>query len=110
MEPNKESRTGQSVLRAKLENGVTLLEFDASWCKPCKEQGVIIEKLKTHYRGIASILKLDVDSNPGLAMSLGVTSIPTMIVFRDGDEIERFIGKQLEDTLIRSLEAALEKG
>lgn len=95
-------------IMAEIRKGVALVDFDADWCVPCKEQSPIVERLANKYEGKAFVFNLNVDKFPDSAISLGVTSVPTLIVFKNGDEFQRFIGIQSEETLVQSLEAALE--
>ena len=68
----------------KIESGVKLVDFWATWCGPCKMIAPVLEELAGDYDGKADILKLDVDENPSTAAKYEVMSIPTLIVFKDG--------------------------
>jgi thioredoxin 1 len=74
--------------------GVVLVDFFATWCGPCKMLGPVIEELAKENEGKAKISKIDVDENPLTAGQFGVQSIPTIILFKDGKEIDRMIGFQ----------------
>jgi len=87
--------------------GVTLVDFWATWCGPCVRQGPIVEDIAKQYLGRATVGKLDVDANRDTAGQFGVRSIPTLIVFRDGKEVQRLVGLQSEETLRSALDAAL---
>ncbi len=93
--------------RENLENGVILLDFNAAWCAPCKAQEPIIKKLTKKYRNRAFIIDVNIDEYKNLATKYMVQSIPTLILFRDGKEIKRFIGLQSESTITKSLDDAL---
>lgn len=69
-----------------------LVDFFATWCGPCQAMHPVLEQLKEKVGEKARILKIDVDQNQQLAMDYGVQSVPTMIVFRNGDEKRRFVG------------------
>lgn len=84
-------------------SGVTLVDFWATWCGPCKMQGPIIDQLGDQYQGKFTVAKLDVDQNPSIAARYGVMSIPTLIVYRDGEEVTRRVGVQS----LQELEAML---
>ena len=86
---------------------MTLIDFDATWCIPCRKQKPIVAKLADKYSGKADIFSLNVDQQPDLAVSLGITSVPTVVIFKNGDEVHRFIGLQTEDTLVQTLEELL---
>jgi thioredoxin 1 len=81
-----------------------LVDFWAEWCAPCKMIGPAVEELAKTYDGKMKFAKLDVDSNNRTAMQFGVMSIPTLIVFKDGQEKERIVGAvpkgQLEKKVI----------
>ena len=102
-----DKKLDQEGMMSRIREGITLIDFNAPWCAPCREQHPVIEKLIQRFRGQAHIIELNVDKHPGPAMSLGITSIPTLIVFKKGKEFQRFIGKQSEETLSRALEEAL---
>lgn len=75
-----------------IAQGVALVDFWATWCGPCKMLAPVIEELGGQYEGQAVIAKVDVDAEPGLAGRYGVMSIPTVILFKDGQEIDRKVG------------------
>jgi thioredoxin 1 len=68
------------------------VDFWAPWCGPCRIVGPIIEELAPTYDGKAVIAKLNVDDNPVVAQRFGVTSIPTMMMFKDGKLVDRIVG------------------
>ncbi|MBU8849282.1 MAG: thioredoxin [Desulfobacterales bacterium] len=90
-----------------LENGVTLIDFNADWCAPCKAQEPIIKKLINTYQNRAAIIEINIDEHRTLATKYMVQSIPTLIIFKDGKEIKRFVGLQSESTIVKSLDDAL---
>ena len=69
-----------------------LVDFHAAWCGPCRRQGPLVDELASELSAEAVVAKLDVDANPEIASRYGVFSIPTILVFRDGVEVERFVG------------------
>jgi thioredoxin 1 len=68
------------------------VDFWAPWCGPCRIVGPIVEELAPTYAGKAVIGKLNVDDNPNVAQRFGVTSIPTMMMFKDGKLVDRMVG------------------
>ncbi len=97
----------QQSLRTAISKGVALIDFNAPWCAPCRAQDPIIASLEESYLGRARIAKVNIDKNQSVAMSLGIQSIPTLILFKEGREIHRFIGLQTVETLSRALDSAL---
>jgi thioredoxin 1 len=94
----------QSIL-----HGVTLVDFDAPWCGPCRTQRPIITALKKNYHGKAAVKKINIDENQEIAMHLGIQSIPTIILYKDGREIDRFIGVQTAETLTQALKKLIDR-
>ena len=82
-----------------VRNGVSLMDLYADWCGPCKLMAPTIEKLALSYAGKARVGKLNVDDNQLTAGRLGVSSIPTVVIFKDGREVERFVGVKSEQAL-----------
>jgi thioredoxin 1 len=70
----------------------TVVDFWAVWCGPCKMIAPVLEEIADEYDGQLQVAKLDVDDNPQTAMHYGVMSIPTLIMFKDGQPIERIVG------------------
>ena len=82
---------------------LTLVDFSAPWCAPCRLQDPIISQLAVQFKGEAFIAAVNIDNNREMALKLGIQSVPTLIIFRNGKEIQRFVGLQsqagLSDTL-----------
>lgn len=81
-----------------------LVDFWASWCGPCKMVGPIVEELANDFLGKAKVCKLNVDENTKTAQSYGVMSIPTIILFKDGKEVDRVVGFRPKADLAQLLE------
>lgn len=77
----------------------TLVDFHATWCGPCKMQGPILEKVKAAVGDKANIIKIDVDQNQELAARYRVQSVPTLIVFKNGEPLWRASGLHQADQL-----------
>ena len=73
-------------------NGVCLVDFNAPWCAPCRIQEPIISQLGNQFSGRATVATVNIDENQGIAASLGIQSIPTLIIFKKGVEMGRFVG------------------
>jgi len=78
--------------KAHAADGVVMVDFWATWCGPCKMLAPVIDQLAAQYEGRATVAKVDVDENPNLAMEYGVMSIPTVVFFKNGQEIDRKVG------------------
>jgi thioredoxin 1 len=84
-------------------NGVVLVDFWATWCGPCKMIAPIVEQIATENEGKITVTKLDVDANGQTAMKYGVMSIPTLILFKDGQPVERLVGYQPKERLMAKI-------
>ncbi len=90
-----------------IENGVSLIDFNAPWCAPCRAQGPIVQQLSEQFVERAVIAEMNIDENQQTAMELGIQSIPTLAIFKNGKEVQRFIGLQSQDTLSAAIEKVL---
>ncbi|HEY8529140.1 MAG TPA: thioredoxin [Paenibacillaceae bacterium] len=90
-----------------VEQGVSLVDFWAPWCGPCRMQEPIIEELAREMGDRATIAKLNVDDEPELASRYGVMSIPTLILFKDGQPVDKLVGLQSKETLKARLQRLL---
>ena len=88
-----------------ISKGVTIVDFWAEWCMPCKMQAPIMDELARTVGDSATISKLNVDENPSSAQKYGITGIPTSLVFKDGQELQRFVGVQNKDTLLKAIQS-----
>jgi thioredoxin 1 len=98
----------QEHLAQGIEKGIALIDFDAPWSDPCRAQDPIITELGESYLGKVCIATVDIDRNQAVAKRMGIQSIPTIILFKEGKEIRRFIGLQTAETLAGAIESALE--
>jgi thioredoxin 1 len=84
--------------------GVTLVDFWAPWCQPCQMQSPILEQVAHAMGDRARICKVNVDENPSVARLYQIQGIPTLILFKNGVDIKRFIGVQAAEDLLEALE------
>ena len=90
----------------KTKNGIVLVDFWADWCMPCKMMAPILNEVAEATDGTATIYKLNVDEQQQVAAQFGIRSIPTMILFKDGKEVERIIGVKSKEAVIASINKA----
>jgi thioredoxin 1 len=86
-----------------IANATILVDFWASWCSPCKVQDPILEEVAKELNGKALIGKVNVDDNRTIASKYGITSIPTMILFKNGKKIHQFVGVQPKEKLLSAI-------
>ncbi|MDE7427280.1 MAG: thioredoxin [Muribaculaceae bacterium] len=85
------------------EDKPTLVDFFATWCGPCKMMSPVIEEVKNKVGDKANVLKVDIDKNPELADKYNVRSVPTIILFKNGEAVWRTVGVQPEDLLVAKI-------
>ncbi len=95
----------QEVLKSDVP---VLVDFWAVWCGPCKMIAPIVEELAGEYQGKVKIGKLDVDNNPNVSTKYGIRSIPTLLIFRDGNIVDQIIGAVPKQAMSQKLDAQLQ--
>ncbi|NDJ54864.1 MAG: thioredoxin [Chloroflexi bacterium] len=94
----------EEVLEA---DGAVLVDFWAEWCGPCKMIAPIVDELATEYEGQLAVAKLDADENPNTMQAYGIMGIPTLILFKDGQPVERITGFRPKDQLLKVIQPHL---
>ena len=84
-----------------------LVDFWAPWCGPCRQIAPLVQQLGKDYAGKVRVAKVNVDECPNVAAGYGVNSIPTLMIFKNGDVVERFVGVQPRSRLQNALDAAI---
>ncbi len=87
-------------------NGVTLVDFWAPWCGPCKMIAPVLEELAGELGGKAQIVKINIDDNPQVAGQYGIMSIPTLLLFKDGKKVDQKVGALAKPAMKSFIEGA----
>lgn len=99
--------TGDNFDRVLAENPVVAVDFWATWCGPCKMLAPVIEELADDFDGKAVIGKVDVDENEDLARRFGIMSIPTVLIFKDGQLVDKHVGFRQKTQLADAINSVL---
>ena len=89
------------------EKGLFVVDFFATWCGPCRMLGPVMEEVQDELLGKASIYKVDIDEAEDVARSFGIMSVPSVLFFRDGKEIGRFVGYRNKQQALEEIEKYL---
>ena len=100
----EEAKFDEAVLKADMP---VLVDFWAPWCGPCRMVAPVVEELSTEYDGRVSFVKVNVDHSPKIASQYGIMSIPTLMIFKDGQPVSNIVGFRPKDELKKSLDTAL---
>jgi thioredoxin 1 len=98
---------GQNDFDGAVARGAVLVDFSAEWCGPCKTMLPVVEKIAADYEGRLAVYTVDIDADPEIAARHGVMSVPTMLVMKDGEAVERIVGAVSERDLRKKIEPHL---
>ena len=85
-------------------NGLSLVDFWAEWCGPCKILGPTIDELANQYAGSVNVFKLDVDANPETPTRFHIRGIPTVLFFKDGKLVDQLVGNHPKESISQTIE------
>ncbi len=98
---------GQNDFDGAVASGAVLVDFSAEWCGPCKAMMPVVAKIAADYEGKLAVYTVDIDVDPEIAARHGVMSVPTMLVMKDGQPVERIVGAVSERDLRKKIEPHL---
>jgi len=98
---------GSETFGAETQSGVVLVDFFATWCRPCRMQLPILEQIAPLYEGRAKIVKVDTEHSQDVALRFGIESIPTLVLLKNGEKVAQYVGMQTADTLKTALDKAI---
>lgn len=93
-----------SNFSTEISSGLTLIDFFAEWCGPCRMLTPILESLSQEMGENVSFCKIDIDNNPKITSEYNITSVPTLILYSEGKEVERVVGLRDENSLKNLIE------
>lgn len=91
----------------EIAKGVVLVDFHALWCGPCRMMTPVVEQVAKHFEGKAVVAKLDIDVSVKSASKYSIYSVPTLILFKDGKEVNRVEGLRDSETLLKMINSSL---
>ena len=86
---------------------LTVVDFWAEWCGPCRAIGPVIEDLSKEYTGKINVGKVNVDHNPEVSINYGITSIPAILFFKNGQVVDKLVGAQPKSNFVKKIEQHL---
>ena len=86
---------------------LTMIDFWAEWCGPCRAIGPVVEELSKEFEGRVNIGKVNVDHNPQLSMNYGITSIPAILFIKNGQVVDKLVGAQPKHNFVKKIESHL---
>jgi thioredoxin 1 len=101
----KEYNDGNFQTDVLASDKLTVVDFWAEWCGPCRAIGPVIEELSKEYDGKINVGKVNVDNNPQVSMNYGITSIPAILFIKNGQVVDKLVGAQPKGNFVKKIEA-----
>ncbi|RDY27213.1 thioredoxin [Romboutsia weinsteinii] len=98
---------GSNEFKSEISDGVVIVDFFATWCGPCKMLAPVFEDLSSEMEGQSKFFKVDIDQSLDLAREYQVTTVPTMIIFKDGEKVDSLVGFIPKENIKSSIEKYL---
>jgi thioredoxin len=99
--------TGVSTVGGVSASGLTMIDFWAEWCGPCRMLGPTIEAVADEYAGKVKVFKMNVDHNPETPTKFHIRGIPTVIFFKNGQPVDQLVGNQPKDVIVQTIQKHL---
>ena len=91
----------------EIKNGVTLVDFWAEWCGPCRRLAPTVDAIASEYDGRVAVAKMNVDENPNVPGRFMIRGIPTLLIFKNGELADQIVGLVPKEEIVRKLDAQL---
>jgi thioredoxin 1 len=101
----KEFNDGNFQTEVLSSDKLSMIDFWAEWCGPCRAIGPIVEEISKEYEGKVNVGKVNVDHNPQLSINYGITSIPAILFIKDGKGVDKLVGAQPQGNFLKQIEA-----
>jgi thioredoxin 1 len=88
-------------------NQLSMIDFWAEWCGPCRAIGPVVEEISREFEGRVNVGKVNVDHNPQLSMNYGITSIPAILFIKNGQVVDKLVGAQPKHNFVKKIESHL---
>ena len=89
------------------EDKLLVVDFYATWCGPCKKLSPTLDEVSEEFAGQVNIVKVDVDESEDLAMDYGIRSVPTVLFFKNGQQVDKFVGALPKSEIVTKIQAQL---
>ncbi len=98
---------GNDEFKNEIESGITVVDFFATWCGPCKMLAPVLEGLASEMEGKAKFIKVDIDQSLELANQFQISSVPTMVIFKNGEKVNQLVGFLPKEKIQEAINSAI---